>query len=609
MDVIVEIRDADRNRIADLGDTTTFVCGPRRNDVGAWSVQLPADVILDDGRMVPNRVAELLRAPGAGIVATFPGGRVFSGPTETATLHQDTDDPGGTWQITGVSDLDSLAGEVAYPQPSNPAPGTQTQEVDYRQGPAETIMRAYVDANVGPGAPVERRIPGLTLAADLGRGGTAEGSPRFTPLLELLQSIANARGLLFDLVQVGTDLEFQVWEPADVTNLVRMDVLNDELAEAESAYGAPPTTEVIVLGRGLETMRTVIRRTNDVAQAAAGLWRRRRVAVIDKRSTDSVTELEQAADEELAARGDTLHSLRVTPSDQGVHVAGVDWWVGDWVTVTVAGEDMQAQVAEVRVSATEEGWLAGATIGDIAGYDPEDVMESRLTGVEQRVSGLERNTSADIAAMLDALIPAGTIMPTARAAAPSGWMLCQGQAVSRSTYAGLFAAIGTAYGAGNGSTTFNLPNLRGRTPVGLDTGQTEFNELGKTGGTKEETLSIAQMPAHTHVQNSHNHTQNSHNHSQNSHSHTQSAHSHGPADGGSFLRSSGSGANITTGGGGYGSSGSTSSATPSINSTTATNNAATATNNPTTATNQNTGGGGAHNNLPPYQVVNYQIKV
>lgn len=80
--------------------------------------------------------------------------------------------------------------------------------------------------------------------------------------------------------------------------------------------------------------------------------------------------------------------------------------------------------------------------------------------------------------------PPGILAPYAGAAAPTGWLICDGAAVSRTTYAALFAAIGVAYGVGDGSTTFNLPNLKGRMPAGLDTGQTEFNTLGKTGGVK-----------------------------------------------------------------------------------------------------------------------------
>ena len=66
------------------------------------------------------------------------------------------------------------------------------------------------------------------------------------------------------------------------------------------------------------------------------------------------------------------------------------------------------------------------------------------------------------------------------ASAPTGYLLCDGTAVSRTTYAGLYAVIGTTYGIGDGTTTFNLPNMKGRVPVGYDITQTEFNTIGKT---------------------------------------------------------------------------------------------------------------------------------
>lgn len=65
-------------------------------------------------------------------------------------------------------------------------------------------------------------------------------------------------------------------------------------------------------------------------------------------------------------------------------------------------------------------------------------------------------------------IPAGVYLPYGGAVAPEGWLLCYGQAVSRTTYAALFDAIGTGFGVGDGSTTFNVPDMRGRLPLGLD---------------------------------------------------------------------------------------------------------------------------------------------
>lgn len=146
----------------------------------------------------------------------------------------------------------------------------------------------------------------------------------------------------------------------------------------------------------------------------------------------------------------------------------------------------------------------------------------------------------------------------------------------------------------------------GRMLVGLDSGDADFDTLQETGGAKTVTLTEAQIPAHTHVQNSHNHTQDAHTHTQNAHTHTQDAHSH-------VITSQ----TATTGGatsyehGVLDTSSAETEATETTNSATATNqNAtavnqnATATNQAATAVNQNTGGGTAHNNMPPYLVVN-----
>lgn len=82
---------------------------------------------------------------------------------------------------------------------------------------------------------------------------------------------------------------------------------------------------------------------------------------------------------------------------------------------------------------------------------------------------------------------------------PSGWLVCDGSAVSRTTYSALFAKIDTTWGVGNGTTTFNLPNLKGRTRVGYDNSQTEFDTIGKLIGAKTHTLTIPEMPSHDHV--------------------------------------------------------------------------------------------------------------
>ena len=102
--------------------------------------------------------------------------------------------------------------------------------------------------------------------------------------------------------------------------------------------------------------------------------------------------------------------------------------------------------------------------------------------------------------------PLGMIAMYTANTAPAKWTLCGGQAVSRTTYADLFALIGTTYGAGDGTTTFNLPNLNNNTVRGK--GVAPYDALGNAGGFDTVTIVADNLPAHTHslTDPGHNHT-------------------------------------------------------------------------------------------------------
>ena len=92
-----------------------------------------------------------------------------------------------------------------------------------------------------------------------------------------------------------------------------------------------------------------------------------------------------------------------------------------------------------------------------------------------------------------ALVPTGTVLAFAGSSAPSGFLLCDGRAVSRTTYTSLFSVIGTTYGSGDGSTTFNLPDMRGRVAVGSDA-----NSIGTLRGETAHKLTLSEIPSHSH---------------------------------------------------------------------------------------------------------------
>ncbi len=233
----------------------------------------------------------------------------------------------------------------------------------------------------------------------------------------------------------------------------------------------------------------------------------------------------------------------------------------------------------------------------------------------------------------DDVTPPGVINQFAGETAPNGYLLCQGQAVSRTTYANLFDVISTKYGSGDGSTTFNLPDLRGRVPVGLNTSDNDFKALGTTGGTKTVALTLSQIPAHNHSANTTVNSAGAHNHSASSnstgsHTHTVSGsaassgyHSHPQivtaGSGSSYSRSDyehdGASGAYPQGidcdrAGTHTHTVSGTAASNGAHSHTITVNSNGAHAHTASTSIGNSGGGAAHNNLQPYIVLNYIIK-
>lgn len=215
-------------------------------------------------------------------------------------------------------------------------------------------------------------------------------------------------------------------------------------------------------------------------------------------------------------------------ADENVHGIGSgNAVVGTGTTQTLTGKTISGALntltaipsasvtgLDTHTSATAAHGATGAVVGTtntqtltnktINGPDNTltNIAQSSVTNLTTDLSTLTTAISTEAtnrAAAILAAVPAGVIQMWGGAAAPTGWLLCDGTAVSRSTYSAIFAVIGTTFGVGNGSTTFNLPSFKGRVPVGLDSGQTEFDALGETGGAKTHTLTASEMPSHSHT--------------------------------------------------------------------------------------------------------------
>ena len=195
-------------------------------------------------------------------------------------------------------------------------------------------------------------------------------------------------------------------------------------------------------------------------------------------------------------------------------------------------------------------------------------------------------------------VPTGALFDFAAVTPPSGYLACDGSAVSRTTYAALFAVLGTVWGAGDGSTTFNIPDYRGRVSAGYDasnatgrltdseTGGANASAIGNTGGEQAHVLVTGELAAHNHGITDPEH----------SHGITDPEHSH-PAAIGAFLVASpgsnsvGSGSEVST------------NATTGNNDTGITINSAA-----TGITVNNAGSGTAHNNVQPVAIALKIIK-
>jgi microcystin-dependent protein len=160
------------------------------------------------------------------------------------------------------------------------------------------------------------------------------------------------------------------------------------------------------------------------------------------------------------------------------------------------------------VSLNSDGTVKASTISDTNVASTAAIAQSKISGLTTSLAAKANTSSLSTVATSGSYndlsskptiptLPSGMIVDFAGASAPSGWLICDGSAVSRTTYSALFTAISTTYGAGDGSTTFNLPDFRGRVSVGKAASGT-FTSLNAAGGEETHVLTTTEMPSHAH---------------------------------------------------------------------------------------------------------------
>jgi microcystin-dependent protein len=167
--------------------------------------------------------------------------------------------------------------------------------------------------------------------------------------------------------------------------------------------------------------------------------------------------------------------------------------------------------------------MSNYTEVSVSGYNSSPPPDDGTTGSDNEISwsGIKTKLADPIKTAFDtcqsnitaaadaavARVPVGCVFPYAGSAAPSGFLLCNGAAVSRTTYSDLFTVLSTTYGSGDGSTTFNLPDATGRVIAGKESsasrltsgvGGVDGGTLGAVGGSQSHTLITGELPSHTH---------------------------------------------------------------------------------------------------------------
>ena len=192
--------------------------------------------------------------------------------------------------------------------------------------------------------------------------------------------------------------------------------------------------------------------------------------------------------EEIDALTEADFTEATFPGYTAASLSVVDWAIAEGNPSTAVGLTPETFTRTV-----------GAGTETIYGYFYTRSSDGELRAFEQFKSSVQIATPGDSISITPTLnlddregsdVAPGMMMPIGFADAPTGWLLCDGAAVSRTTYSELFAAIGVAFGVGDGATTFNVPDMRGRFPLGQATSGTG-SALADTGGQIDHVHTLA----------------------------------------------------------------------------------------------------------------------
>lgn len=340
MALLVQFRDRFLVVQGELATFSSLALTLKHLDISEFELKLPAP----DAKVAELDISQVDDGLAGGLLVwdddVSTASPIFTG--RFTGLVRDSGEEGDVLTLRGQEDSWWLARRVAYPVPGQPASSQTASAQDVRTGPAETVLKGYLDANAGPAALAARRITGLTVAASLGRGPTRTERHRFTPLLELTQTLCAAAGLGFAATQQGAAIVFEVTEPVDRSASVVLSRARENLGTFSYGADAAGATVAIVGGQGTGTARVFRERGSGTGDARAEVF-------VDRRDTSVNAELDQAGDDALAEAAAQL-ALSFTPLHTLTSRFGVDYRLGDRVSAVVDDVSVVDVVRQVTLT-------------------------------------------------------------------------------------------------------------------------------------------------------------------------------------------------------------------------------------------------------------------
>lgn len=368
----IRIRDQNRIKTGDLGRATSLKITPRFLDVGAFELTVPKGVP-EASKLVPGGWLQFLSN----------GQEIISGQIRGIKEVNDENNVGGTLTIYGPSAEQVVADRLAFQVPTSAATSQGAADYDRRSGPAESVIKAYVNLNAGPGALAARRVSGLVMETDLGRGASVKASARMDNLAELISPLCISGGIGWRVRFNGDNLEFQVYVPTDKSGQAKFGSVLGNLVSYERTQEAAKTNVSIVGGQG-DGIARVFREIQDSAAIAA--WTNRTETFVDRRDSTDTVELDQAGTEETVNNG-PVNGLAIKTADTPNLLFYRDYFLGDKVSIPEAG--IVDILREIEINWTADAGPSAETTVGSASTTGTLKMIQKLDELNKKVEALQ----------------------------------------------------------------------------------------------------------------------------------------------------------------------------------------------------------------------------